>query len=142
MLLFMIGKLQGQTTFLNRPSKTESTTVLGKGVFQIESTYEIELTGDSDEREKEILFPGFLLSYGLGWGVELRFSSQYETYRDKFVSVNGFTDIDIGAKIKLLKGKNKKNEAALISHFFYRPVVMVYRMNVWETKRWCLSGMS
>jgi hypothetical protein len=118
MLLFMIGKLQGQTTFLNRPSKTESTTVLGKGVFQIESTYEIELTGDSDEREKEILFPGFLLSYGLGWGVELRFSSQYETYRDKFLSVNGFTDIDIGAKIKLLKGNDKKNEVALISHFF------------------------
>lgn len=114
----MFGILQGQTTFLNRPSKTESATVLEKGVFQIESTYEIELTGDSDEREKEILFPGILLSYGLGWGIELRFSTQYETYKDKLISANGFTDIDIGAKIKLLKGNEKKNEVALISHFF------------------------
>src|SRR6056297_439881 len=93
--LFMFGILQGQTTFLNRPSKTESATVLDKGVFQIESSYEIELAGDSNEREKEILFPGILLSYGLGWGIELRFSNQYETYKDKLISANGFTDIDI-----------------------------------------------
>ena len=104
----MFGMLQGQTTFLNRPSKTESATVLDKGVFQFESAYEIELTGESDEREKEILFPGISLRYGLGWGIELRVANHFETYKDKLVSVNGFTDIDIGAKIKLLKGNDKK----------------------------------
>ena len=116
--LFMFGMLQGQTTFLNRPSKTESATVLDKGVFQFESAYEIELTGESDEREKEILFPGISLKYGLGWGIELRVANHFETYKDKLVSVNGFTDIDIGAKIKLLKGNDKKTEVALISHLF------------------------
>lgn len=116
--LFMPVMLQGQTPFLNRPSKTESATVLGKGVFQLESAYEIELTGESDEREKEILFPEILLRYGLGWGVELRFANQYERYKDKLVSINGFTDIDIGAKIKLLQGDDKKTEVALISHVF------------------------
>jgi hypothetical protein len=118
MLVLMIEKLQGQTTFLNRPSKTESATVLGNGVFQFESTYEFELTGDSDEREKEMLFPGFLLSYGLGWGIELRVANQYKTYSDNFFSIYGFTDIDIGTKIKLFKGNDEKNEVALISHFF------------------------
>ena len=116
--LFMYGILQGQTTFLNRPSKTESATVLGKGVFQLESAYETEITGDSDEREKEILFPGVMLKYGLGWGVELSIANQYETYKDELISVNGFTDIDIGAKIKLLKGNDKKSEIAFISHLF------------------------
>jgi hypothetical protein len=114
----MFGTLHGQTTFLNRPSKTESATVLGKGVFQLESAYETEQTGESDEREKEILFPGILLRYGLGWGVELRFANQYERYKDTLVSVNGFTDLDIGAKIKLLKGNDNKTEVALISHLF------------------------
>lgn len=114
----MSGMLQGQSTFLNRPSKTESAIVLEKGVFQLESSFETELIGEFDEMEKEILFPGILLKYGLGWGIELRFANQYETYKDKFVSVIGFTDIDIGAKIQLLKENNKKTEVALISHFF------------------------
>lgn len=118
MFLLMFGMLQGQTTFLNRPSRTESATVLEKGVFQLESVSEIELTGEPDEREKIILFPGALLSYGLGWGIELRVANQYETFRDNFVSASGFTDIDIGAKIKLLKSNDEGTEVALISHFF------------------------
>ena len=116
--ILIFGIIQGQTTFLNRPSKTESATVLDKGVIQLESAYEIEITGNSDEREKEILFPGALLKYGLGWGIELSIANQYETYKDKLILVNGFTDIDIGAKIKLLKGNDKKSEIALISHLF------------------------
>ncbi|WP_418065034.1 transporter [Salinivirga cyanobacteriivorans] len=110
--------VQGQTTFLNRPSKTESAIVLEKGIFQMESTYETELIGESDEREKETLFPGIMLRYGLGWGIELRIANQYETYSDKFVSNRGFSDIDVGAKIKLFKGNDEETEVALISHFF------------------------
>jgi hypothetical protein len=116
--LFFFGILQGQTIFLNRPSKTESAIVLEKGVFQIESAYETEIAGNSEEREKEILFPGVLLRYGLGWGIEMSVANQFETYKDKLISVNGFTDIDISVKIKLLKAKNKKTEIALISHLF------------------------
>lgn len=116
--LFLAGMVQGQTTFLNRPSKTESAIVLEKGVWQFESAYETEVTGLDDEREKEILFPGILLRYGLGWGIELRVANQYETFSDRFVSINGFTDIDIGAKIKLLRANNEETEIALISHFF------------------------
>jgi hypothetical protein len=116
--LFFSGMVQGQTTFLNRPSKTESAIVLEKGVWQFESAYETELTGEADEREKEILFPGILLRYGLGWGIELRVGKQYETFSDRFVSINGFTDIDIGAKIKLLRANDEETEIAMISHFF------------------------
>lgn len=118
LFLLLSAVLHGQTTFLNRPSKTESAIVLEKGVLQFESAYEIELTGESYEREKEILFPGILLKYGLGWGVELSIANQYETFSDKLVSINGFTDIDIGAKIKLLKGNERKTEIAVISHFY------------------------
>lgn len=110
--------VQGQTTFLNRPSKTESAIVLEKGVWQFETAYESEVTGFDDEREKETLFPGIMLRYGLGWGIELRVANQYETYSDKFISFKGFTDIDIGAKIKLLKANDEETEVALISHFF------------------------
>jgi hypothetical protein len=116
--LFISVMVQGQTIFLNRPSKTESAIVLEKGLFQMESTYETELIGESDAREKETLFPGIMLRYGLGWGIELRVANQYETYSDKFISINGFTDIDIGAKIKLLSGNDEETEVALISHFF------------------------
>ena len=116
--LFLSGMLKGQTTFLNRPSKTESAIVLEKGTFQFESTYETELTGESDEREREILFPGILLRYGLGWGIELRFANHYETFKDNFGAVDGFADIDIGAKMKLLNGNDKKNEVAITSYLF------------------------
>jgi len=80
--LFLFGIVQGQTTFLNRPSRTQSASVLEKGVLQLESAYELELSGESDEKEKEILFPGIKLRYGLGWGIELRFANHYETLKD------------------------------------------------------------
>lgn len=115
--LFLYGMVQGQTTFLNRPSKAESAIVLEKGVWQFESAYEIELTGLEDEREKEILFLGISLRYGLGWGIELRLANQYKTFSDRFVSINGFNDIDIGTKIKLLRTNDEDTEIAFISHF-------------------------
>jgi len=114
----MFGMLSGQSIFLNRPSRTESAIVLEKGVFQFESAFETELAGEASEREKELLLPGIKLRYGLGWGIELRVANQYETFRDKLVSVSGLADIDIGAKVKLFKGNDEKSEVALISHFF------------------------
>jgi hypothetical protein len=117
--LLISGLIQAQTTFLNRPSKTESAIVLEKGVFQLESAYETELVGEPGEREKAVLFPEIMLRYGLGWGVELRFANQYKSYKDQFVSIKGYTDIDIGAKMQLIKRSDRKNEVALISHFFF-----------------------
>ncbi len=114
----MFGMLQGQTAFINRPSKTQSATVLEKGVLQMESTYEIEILGEPDERETEILFPGIMIRYGLGWGVELRFANQYETLKDNLGSVDGFTDMEIGTEIQLFKRNDKKAEVALMSHLF------------------------
>jgi len=116
--LFIFGMLQGQTTFLNRPSKTQSATVLEKGILQLESAYELELSGESAEREKEILFPGIMIRYGLGWGVELRFANQYETLKDNLGSTDGFKDMEIGTEIQLFKRKDKKAEVALMSHLF------------------------
>jgi len=116
--LCLSGLIHAQTSFLNRPSKTESAVVFGKGVFQLEATYELEQSCESDEREKETLFPGLLFCYGLGWGVELRIATQYERFKSSPVQISGFTDLDLGAKIKLLKAKNQKSEVSLISHLF------------------------
>ena len=116
--LFMFGMLQGQTKFLNRPSKTQSATVLEKGILQLESAYELEISGESDEREKEISFPGIVIRYGLGWGVEFRFANQYETLKDELGSISGFTDMKIGSEIQLFKRNDKKTEVALMSHLF------------------------
>lgn len=118
LLVFMFGMLQGQTKFLNRPSKTESATVLDRGVFQFESAYEIEISGVSDEREKEILSPGIMLRYGLGWGIELRVANQYETLKDNLETIDGFSDIKIGAEFQIFKKNNKKTEVALMSYLF------------------------
>lgn len=117
-ILFIYGTVQAQKTFLNRPSKTESATVLEKGILQLESTYEFEISGKGDDKEKEILFPGIMLRYGLGWGVEFRFSNQYKTLKDMMGSISGFTDLKIGAEIQLFKKDNKKTEVALISYLF------------------------
>ena len=117
--LLISGFIQAQTSFLNRPSKTESAIVLEKGVFQLESAFEAELVGDSDEREITSLLPELLFRYGIGWGVELRLANQYKSFRDQNVSFNGFGDIDIGAKMQLMKRSDRKNEVALISHFFF-----------------------
>lgn len=116
--LFIFGILQSQTTFLNRPSKTQSATVLGKGVLQMESAYEIEVSGSSDDWEKVIIFPGIMLRYGLGWGIELRLANQYETINNEMVSIDGFSDIKIGTEIQLFKKTNRKTEVALMSSLF------------------------
>lgn len=110
--------LQSQTTFLNRPSKTQSATVLQKGVLQLETAYEFEASKESDETEKDILFPGIQLRYGVGWGIELRLENHYETLKDNLGSVAGFSDIMIGSEIQLFKKNNKKTEIAFMGHLF------------------------
>lgn len=116
--VFLSGILHGQTTFLNRPSKTESAIVLQKGVLQFESVYEITQTKASEEKETEIIFPGILVRYGFGWGIELRFANQYETLKDNLGVVHGFSDIEIGIKTKVLKSNTSKTEVALASSLF------------------------
>lgn len=117
-LLFTFGSLQGQSIFLNRPSRTESASVLEKGILQLESSYESELVLEDDEREKEVFFPGLKLRYGLGWGVELRIANYYETRKDRLGSIRGLSDMEIGTEIQLFKSNNRKTELALMSHLF------------------------
>jgi hypothetical protein len=59
-----------------------------------------------------------MLRYGLGWGVEIRFSNQYERLKDEISSMSGFGDIKLGAEVQLFKRSDKKTEIALMSYLF------------------------
>jgi hypothetical protein len=84
----------------------------------LESAFELELSGEPDEREKEILVPGIMLRCGIGWGVELRFANQYEPRKDDLGSIDGFTEMEIGVEIQLFNRNDKEVEVALMSHLF------------------------
>lgn len=118
LLLFTAGIVHSQSTFLNRPSKTQSASVLEKGVLQLESTYENERTGESGSREQEILFPGIALRYGLGWGMELQWANAYETRKDELGTQRGISDMELGTEIQLVKSADEKIELALMSRIF------------------------
>ncbi len=117
-LLLFSTFLYSQEIVTDRPDQTESSSTVGKKVFQMElgSTY---LTF-SDIGYKGFLIPQMLLRYGITNGIELRLATQYEASKfgnaENKSSNNGLTDVQIGAKFQLLKKENVKTEIAFLSH--------------------------
>ncbi len=107
-----------QEIVTDRPDQTESSITLEKKSFQIESGISIE---NSNNKNKVSVFgPSTLLRYGLTNNIELRFVSQYESTKIGLAGLDkkykGFNDLEIGAKVQLLKKDDVNTEIAFLSH--------------------------
>jgi len=112
-LLFVLCYHLDAQIITDRPDQTESSSTVGNGNLQIESGLLVEFDGSS----RHILLPTNLFRYGVSEMFELRILSQYERYdSDEFKTFKGISDLEIGAKIQLLKGAEKNIEIAFLSH--------------------------
>ncbi len=107
-----------QEIITDRPDQTESSSTVGENNFQLESG--LLYLKNNGEHLKSFFGPAILVRYGISKGLELRFMSQYETTKFLLEGENhkfsGLNDLEIGAKIQLLRDENKSTEIAFLSH--------------------------
>lgn len=113
-------KIKAQVIVTDRPDQTESSSTIPFKSFQIESGILLgywELGGAS---ERLVLGPSTLFRYGFTRGIEIRLVNQYANLKitgDTSTSNrSGFMDLEIGAKIQLLKKENINTEIAFLTH--------------------------
>lgn len=95
----------------DRPDYTESSEVVGRGLFQLEAGFNYE--GDSGARA--VTTPGVLLRVGLSPRVELRLGTDgYLSQRFGGISVSGAADVEVGVKVKLIDAASRGFDLAVI----------------------------
>jgi hypothetical protein len=103
----------------DRPDFTESSEVVGRGVLQVETGMTLEEEGESDATTRALATPQVLVRIGLSRRVELRLGG------DGFVSqslrtpagserTSGYSDAEIGAKVKLVDASAAGFDVAVI----------------------------
>lgn len=121
--LFFLGVLpaaaQDDEVVTDRPDQSESTSIVGRGVFQLETGIGIERDESAFAVEEKVEWGSSLLRYGLSDRFELRLafaahtSSSYETATEKFES-DGLADPELGFKLRLKEGDGLAPAIALL----------------------------
>jgi hypothetical protein len=99
----------------DRPDQTESSRTVGKGYLQIESGFVLGFDTDEWVIARRILAPTTLFRYGVTRGIELRVVSQFESVKALDEHYQGISDMEIGAKIQVLKKEGVNTEIAFLS---------------------------
>jgi hypothetical protein len=100
----------------DRPDFTESSEVVGHRVIQLESGLTVE---QSDDALRQVTAPQLLVRAGIGTRFELRFAADgfihqsLETPSDR-IGRSGHSDLEIGAKVKLLDAAAAAVDLAVI----------------------------
>ncbi len=105
-----------QTIITDRPDQTESSSTIPLKSFQIESGFQLGLLGN--EPRKEYSAPTVLLRYGVLSWLELRANGTLFTLENNSQENDptGFSDLEIGTKIQILRNKNINTEIAFLTH--------------------------
>lgn len=109
------GQINAQLV-TDRPDQTESSSTVEAGNLQIESGILIGFEENGTFSTRQFLFPTNLFRYGLTKGIEIRVLSQFEDIKIGSKSTQGISDIELGAKIQILKDEDKNTEIAFLSH--------------------------
>lgn len=115
LLLLSASQLSAQIV-TDRPDQTESSSTVGKGNLQIESGLLLGFMGEESPSTRQLLIPTTLFRYGLTKGIELRLGSQFETLKTGETSVQGISDIHLGAKFQIFQKEDSRTEIAFVSH--------------------------
>jgi hypothetical protein len=107
-----------QTIITDRPDQTESSSTVPKGSFQLETAVLVGFVEDDTNSERQLLLPTTLFRISLTEAIELRVLSQFESLKNRLTdeTTSGISDIEIGAKIQLLKQEKINTEMAFLSH--------------------------
>ena len=121
LLLSLIGvsfSVSSQTIITDRPDQTESSSTVPKGSFQLETAVLVGFVDDETNSERQLLLPSTLFRISLTGAIELRVLSQFESLKNGLTdeTTSGISDIEIGAKVQLLKQEKINTEIAFLSH--------------------------
>jgi len=116
--LFLLNtfKVFSQNLVTDRPDQTESSVTIPAGSLQIETGFMLGYEEVDQISVRSIVVPASLFRLGIAKSIELRISSQFENYKIEDESVEGIGDIEVGAKVQLLKNENINTEIAFLSH--------------------------
>jgi len=102
----------------DRPDQTESSTTIPLKSFQIECGVMSGNYNFDNSSQKLLLIPTTLFRYGLTKNIELRLVEQLISFKNEQTSEENFglSDLELGAKIQILKNPDINAEIAFISH--------------------------
>ena len=117
-LVFTTTAIFSQNIITDRPDQTEASSTIPKNSFQIEMG--ILAQTSNDKTVTNFAGPSTLIRYGISEKVELRLFNQFESNKLELeggnIKSSGLSDIEIGAKIQLLKKEDVNTEIAFMSH--------------------------
>ena len=104
----------------DRPDQTESSSTVHAGALQIESGVLVGDEWSNNTSNRQVLLPTNLFRYGITRVVELRVLNQYEINKSNSnEQFQGFSDIEVGTKIQILKREHINTEIAVLSHLVF-----------------------
>ncbi len=121
--LLSYSTMKGQKSEMatDRPDQTEASSVVGKGVLQIETgvvftTERIEFFSGMTNKTRD--FATTLVRYGIFDNLELRLASAFREYdpEQSVNAVSGLQPMSIGAKIAIADERGCRPEIAFIGH--------------------------
>jgi hypothetical protein len=105
--------LQGQKIVTDRPDQTEASSTIPLSSLQIESGILIQHNGPAI---RQALLPTNLFRFGLSHIFEIRLQHEYVQQKFGDKSTTGFSDLQVGFKLQLLRKENINTEIAFLSH--------------------------
>jgi len=113
---FIVNLIFGQSIVTDRPDQTESSSTVGYGNLQIESGMSLTFDDIQGSQQRHLALPSNLFRYGITDGIELRLVSQFDEIKFENKKIQGISDLELGAKIELIKNKFHNTEIAFLSH--------------------------
>lgn len=115
---FLGLNLSAQQIVTDRPDQTESSVTIPFKSIQTEAGFLIGFIKTFGITERQIMIPTTLFRYGLTKYAELRLVEQLESRKNTLSSDANFgiSDLEIGAKIQILKKDNINTEIAFLTH--------------------------
>ena len=117
-LVLCAGSLKAQTIVSDRPTKSNSSTVIDKSSLQLEMGTSVEFTPNVGTSSTRIIAPTSLVRYGVSNYFEIRMLTQFESFKNplELSRTSGISDLQIGTKIRLLDKADETTKVAWITH--------------------------
>lgn len=116
----MFINLTAQELVTDRPDQTESSSTVPMHSLQIESGLVLNHERKNSITNRQLIFPSTLFRYGLTSYLEIRILNQFESIENSYgtdkILDTGFSDIEVGTKVQILKNANTNTEIAFLTH--------------------------
>lgn len=107
-----------QSIVTDRPSQSNSSTVIPKSSFQVEAGASAIFTTSGATSASQLIAPTTLLRYGVSNYFEFRAQTQFESYKAPLdlTRTSGVADFQVGIKIRFLDNDEDQTKIAWVSH--------------------------